>query len=183
MSLAANVYLGVRLSPTPGVVPPAFAVGTKAPALYAQDLNGAQVSVQWNGSTPTLLYIFSPFCTWCRRNSNNFDLLARSQGSHFRVISLSLTDDGLKDYVRAHNVPGLVLSRPDRVKSGLFTRSMTPTTILVSSDGTIERVWRGAYRGAVREDLEKKFGMQLAELPLTDPYANSHEETDDARPR
>lgn len=165
MSLAGNVYLGGRLSRTPIVAPPNFVAGMKAPPLYAQDQLGAPVSLQWTDSTvPVLLYVFSPSCPWCRRNAANFNLLAQSQSSHIRVVSLSLSDDGLGDYVRAHNLSGVVLSRLDRVKSRPYLKTMTPTTILISPGGMIERVWRGAYVGGVREELEKKFGIQLSEF-------------------
>lgn len=65
-SLTLNVYLGAKLGGMPRVngelVP-----GIRMPTLHALDPAGARTAVDWGrDGRPTVLYIFSPSCVWCR---------------------------------------------------------------------------------------------------------------------
>jgi hypothetical protein len=48
---------------------------------------------------PTIRYVFAPTCSWCARNLDNFKALVDQKTGGYRFIGVSLTDQGLPDYV------------------------------------------------------------------------------------
>jgi peroxiredoxin len=161
ISLSANVYLGLKAQSLPRIASPALVAGMKAPKLYAEEIGGAKVIIDWASDTrPTLLYVFSPSCVWCQRNFGNFDTLTRARKSDFRVIGLSVSSEGLRKYVEEHNIDYAVYTNPDPVRNRDFM-SVTPTTFVIFPEGTIKEVWRGAYVGKTKGEIEAKLGVRL----------------------
>ncbi len=160
MSLGANVYQALRAHRLPVVSIPTR--GMKAPILYAETMDGAKVEVDCaaNGK-PTLLFVFSPSCIWCKRNAKNMDALASMLKTDYRIVGLSTTSEGLKEYLRKYKINYEVYTNPDPDKSRVFILSGTPTTFVVSSNGIIKETWRGAYVGKMKEDIEASMGIKL----------------------
>jgi peroxiredoxin len=139
--------------------------GMKVDPVTAADLDGKPITIAYNDTNkPTVFYVMTPSCIWCRRNQANVDRLADTKANDFRFVGLSLGEDGLKEYVDEHHTKFPVYARlkPETVQSlGL---GGTPQTIIVSPEGRILKVWTGAYTENVRPEVEAYFGIQLPGL-------------------
>jgi hypothetical protein len=129
-----------------------------------QDLSGKPHLIQFGtpGSKPTVLYVFRPGCSWCRRNSRNIALLASHAGGLYNFIGLSLTTSGLDEFIRRNNVQFPVyVNIPSSVRAR-YRLGSTPETIVVSSNGTVLKSWSGAYtQEPIKSDVERFFALQL----------------------
>src|ERR1044072_7164161 len=150
------------------VLPP----GKSVPALSGLDSEGRQLVFDY-GSDPrkTLLLVFSPRCAYCTKNMPNWNALTLGlDGKQFRVVAVSTMSEGVKEYVEKHgfkNVP--VITTPDPKDKVAYEMNITPQTVLIGADGTVEKVWTGLIQGAEREDIEKQFGVSLPPSPPTEP--------------
>ncbi len=82
-----------------------LAPGTHVSAIAAKDLAGREKLVDYSSSlNPTVLYVFRPSCVWCQRNSAGIKHLATRLAPKFRVIGLSLSSEGLNDFVNEHEI-------------------------------------------------------------------------------
>ncbi len=90
----------------------------------------------------------------------------RAHSSDYRVIGLSLVRDGLREYIEKNRIEYPVYTSPDPEQSRDFISGGTPTTVLISA-GAIEAVWRGAYAGKAKDEVEAKLRVRLpGVLPL-----------------
>jgi peroxiredoxin len=163
-SLFLNVYFGLRVRalPTSGQSSPAIAVGTRAPNLYAEDMDGTKVVIDWaETSKPWILYIFSPSCVWCQRNTKNFETVVRDRQGDYRIIGLSTTSNQLADYVARQRLSYAVYANPDMSKSPIYGQTATPATYVISTQGIVQAVWRGAYAGDTKKRVEATLNVQL----------------------
>ncbi|HJP95129.1 MAG TPA: TlpA disulfide reductase family protein [Pyrinomonadaceae bacterium] len=141
--------------------------GTRLPPLIAQDMSGQTVTIRFDDiQGPTLLYVFSPSCGWCKKNEDNISSLASQTGDSLRIIGLSLSPEGLIDYV-AHRFPPVKVIKPDSRTITAYKLSGTPETILVSSEGVVLKVWKGAYGDSTQRELEEYFHVKLPGLRQT----------------
>ena len=139
-------------------------LGTHLPPLTAQDIFGQSVTIRFDETDrPTLLYVFTPACGWCKRNEDNIRSLAGQTSERLRIIGVSLSQDGLVEYV-AQQFPPVKVIKPDARTITAYKLSGTPTTILVSSQGVVLRVWKGAYNDSIQRDLEEYFHIKLPGL-------------------
>jgi peroxiredoxin len=166
VSLAGNVYLGVRLLRPPSVVmrPSGPAVGSTVAAFEAHDLQGRTQVVDARGvGVNTVLYVFSPACGWCNKNLANLRALAAAAGPTYRVIGVSL-DPNVDSFVRAHELTFPVLVRPSPRSYAAYGLGATPETIVLSPSGTVLKVWQGAYGGSVAAEVSQFFSIELPGL-------------------
>jgi peroxiredoxin len=175
-SLALNVYLAKRITPL-GVAPRPtnLIAGTRAPALYVKDLAGTKTTVEWStDGSPYLLYIFTPSCVWCQRNLANFQEIVRARGADMHIIGLSLSNDGLKEYISEHGINYPVYVSADAAKNSDFVQNATPTTVMVSPSGKIDSVWRGAYVGKLQGQVEQRLKVHLPGVSQGSQAAEVH---------
>jgi len=115
---------------------------------------------------PTVVYVFTPSCVWCKRNLDNALNVEQAAKQKFDFISLSLTKDGLHDYVsqpsHLQNVVYLDPKEPLSGPSSIFDG--TPETIVIDTDGRIVKVWYGAFTGSTKSDVEEYFKITLPGL-------------------
>ena len=138
--------------------------GTRLPPLTAQDMSGQNVTIRFEeAQVPTLLYVFSPSCGWCKKNEDNISSLASQTGGNVRIIGLSLSPDGLVEYV-AHRFPPDKVIKPDSRTMTAYKLAGTPETILVSWEGVVLKVWKGAYGESIQRELEAYFHVKLPGL-------------------
>ncbi len=163
-SLTLNVYLGLKVRASP-MIPqslPSIALGARAPALYAETLAREKTIVNWTESSkPWILYIFSPSCVWCGRNFDNFDAIVQLKQSDFRIIALSTTSEHIKEYVEKHPPAYPIYMNADASKSSIYLQTGTPTTYLISPEGVVLAMWRGAYVGDTKKAIEAKLNIKL----------------------
>jgi len=131
-------------------------------AWRVRSLSGKSVVVDYSRSAkPTVLYIFTPTCVWCRRNLRNLRELAKGISRQYTVVGVSLTREGLGDYVASSGFPAeIVADIPPSVVMD-YRLGGTPQTIVVSGAGRVLKNWRGAYGGRVKAEVEGFFGVRL----------------------
>ncbi len=135
--------------------------GQGAPPLQLADIGGKRVTINYRSSSGTLIYVFSPSCVWCKRNGANFRALSRALGGvHVIALSLSSAEAGASSAGVGVEFPAYIPSPSTIADYGL---AETPTTIFVSREGKILRVWTGAYDGATKTAIEKYFKIRLPE--------------------
>jgi steroid 5-alpha reductase family enzyme len=131
------------------------AVGSTLPELIGAGRDGARMSIDFTDSRPLVLYVFSPTCKWCERNTENIVELARKAGTDYRFVALSLsTPDAIS---------GAELGFPVMFATSSPFRS-TPQTLLIGKNRKVERVWTGAYAGTTKVDIEAYFQARLPGL-------------------
>ena len=175
LSLSGNVAIGaafLRLANSPTTstasgpnVPAGPATGTRLPLLQAKDLSGKPVSIAFDSdSRPTVLYVFTPTCIWCKKNLQNLKSIVAKNQDRFKFIGLSLSPDGVDAYLKDTGLdfPVYTGPAPEIVRS--FGLGATPSTFVLSTTGVLQRHWTGAYAGATIPEVEDFFGVKLPGL-------------------
>jgi hypothetical protein len=136
---------------------------------------------------PTVLYIFTPPCTWCARNVDNLKTLVDKEGGYYRFIGLALSEQALPEYVAKNDLKLPVYSglSPETLKA--YRLGGTPQTIVISPEGKVLEDWSGAYVGDQKSQIEAFFHVSLPglrEMPKTaSAKANSSEADQSVLPR
>ena len=139
--------------------------GQRAAPLLGADFEGKPVIVDYSLAPMTILYVFSPSCRWCEMNQGSADRLAQSVRGRARFIAIALDRDGLFDWLQAHRPSHeVVTDAPRHLAPGVDVGS-TPETIVISRNGTVERIWYGIYQGETLRSIEAYFGVTLPEAP------------------
>lgn len=168
VSLGLNVHLmssrqlGPRL-----ITEPTYKPGMTMPQLTATTVDGASAIIDWadpNDRRPSILYVFTPSCTWCTQNLANIRALSMSLRSRYRIIGLSLSDEGLREYVNQAKLPFTIYSRATDERGNVPDLRVTPQTLLIAPGGRIEKSWAGAYSGTAQGQIEEFFNIRLPGL-------------------
>lgn len=140
--------------------------GTVVPSIELKDLTGRRVIVDYRIPTSTVLYVFRPSCTWCALNSKSLASLTEQVSKRYRIIGLSLSADGLEDFVRSHSIAFPVYRdlSPDAITT--YRLDSTPETIVVAPNGIVSASWKGAFAGTTRQLIERFFSIRLPEPQL-----------------
>ena len=150
LSLFLNVFLAAKLSRKRVIIfsgGSTLKTGTTLPALRAERVGGVSTTIEWSdtqNANATILYVFSPTCVWCSRNLANIQALSGALRYNYRVIGLSLSDVGLKEYLRDHPLGFPVFTNAVRVDGKALGIAGTPETFVIARDGRIENIWNGA---------------------------------------
>lgn len=138
---------------------------TSVPPIRATDLNGNTISMSYGDAEfPLIVYVLSPGCSWCTRNKNNVAALANGVLGKYRLLGLSLSSDGLKEYVEKNEITLPIYSNLSYDTISSYKLGGTPETIVVSPQGKVIKFWRGAYEGKVKEEVESYFRISLPGL-------------------
>lgn len=164
LSLALNVYF-LKFGEPPWAAAPVqpLKVDAQLPAaLQLVTAEGKPVTISFASDTrPTVLYVLSPLCEWCRRNEKDMRELVGATRHSFRYVGLSSVPNGLKQYIAKGEAPFpvyYVKSQALRRKLGIMG---TPETIVVSPKGRVVRVWEGAYLKSNLKKVDAFFGVKL----------------------
>jgi peroxiredoxin len=150
-------------------------VGTTAPPITAKRLDGQEETISYEQvKQTTVLYIFTPPCTWCARNMDNLKTLLDKETDHYRFIGLSLSADALPEYVAKNDLKLPVYSglSPETLKT--YKLGGTPQTIVISPEGKVLQDWVGAWVGDQQKQVEAYFHVTLPglrELPKAEAGA------------
>src|SRR5688572_17072167 len=92
VSLSLNVYLGWKVK-GPRRTSAALqnsatlSLGTTVQPITATSLSGKQETISYaDHGKPTVVYVFTPTCVWCERNTQNINAIAGLKGESFRII-------------------------------------------------------------------------------------------------
>lgn len=151
----------------PAVATPLLA-GTVIPEIQAERLGGTIETITWSRSSrPTVLYVFSPECSWCRRNLPNVQALIAGTKGAYDFVGLSLSDVGLSGYVAGYRLDIPIYFHADhRVLQDLKLHD-TPQTLVISPSGRLIQTWQGAYGPGAQGEVEAIFHVRLPGLQLS----------------
>lgn len=169
-SLSLNVYLGWKVKRSTDTPPASqntvkLSPGMSVQPITAMNLGGKQETISYaEHGKPTVIYVFTPSCTWCDRNNPNINTIVGLKRESFRFIGLSLADDGLSGYVESHDLkfPVYKSLAPESIE--MLGLGSTPQTIVISADGRVIKNWVGAFGGGLQPQVEEFFGVQLPGL-------------------
>jgi peroxiredoxin len=149
--------------------------GTIVPPFTADRLDGQQELISYQISNqPTVLYVFTPSCSWCARNMDNFKTLVSKTHRQYRFIGLSLSEEGLPQYVATNDLWIPVYSGLAKATKEAYKLGGTPETIVVSPEGRILQVWMGAYIGNQQSSVEEFFDVALPGLREVNIETHNH---------
>lgn len=141
--------------------------GHSVPRLHGKTAAGDEMTISYGvDKRKTLLLIFSPGCGFCAENMPNWKRIVSSVDSRaFRIVAVSIVNDGAAQYLKTNglvNIPAITDLDPGaRAKYGM---NITPETILIGSDGNIEKVWAGLFQDDDKQEIKDFLGVQLTGL-------------------
>jgi peroxiredoxin len=144
---------------------PGLKSGASVQPFEAVDLAGRTETVSYTRvSKATVLYIFTPPCVWCARNTDNFKTLVDKKGAEYRIIGLSLSKNGLQEYAASQglSIPIYTGLSPETIRA--YKLGGTPQTIVISPEGRVLQNWIGAYVGHQKSEVEAFFSVTLPGL-------------------
>jgi peroxiredoxin len=139
-------------------------VGTALQSLEGVDNDGNWQSISYGqDARKTVLFIFSPRCRACEANSLNWEAVINEiDRQSFRLFGISLQSQGVKEYASRHRINGVpILTEIDAKYRVAYNLALTPQTILIGSDGKVERVWTGVLQGEDKRDVERALNVRL----------------------
>lgn len=110
VSVSLNVLLAHRVRSLTAARSATFAerllkAGAAVPPIQAMRLGGQQEVISYGGTNQTtVLYIFTPPCIWCARNMDNLKTLLANKSGQYRFVGLSLSENGLAEYVTKNDL-------------------------------------------------------------------------------
>ncbi len=113
--------------------------------------------------TSQLYYIFCRRIAFGVRNRENIVKLGEL-GDRFRFVGLSLTESGLKEYVKKQHFKFPVYTRVAAEAITSLGLGTTPQTIVISPEGRVLKNWTGAYSERTRSEVEEFFQTRLPGL-------------------
>jgi hypothetical protein len=145
-------------------------VGQRVGTLAGVDADGRPRMVAFTASVPTVLYFFSPTCKWCERNWANVAAIARSSDGRYRFVAITQATD-LRGFAATRGLSFDILGGVSADTVRALGLGGTPTTLVVSSQGTITHAWVGGFDGRLKADAATFFGVGLPGLQPAGPVA------------
>lgn len=169
-SLALNIFLGVKTQrlgyrleeqKSFGKIP----VGAAVAPLHVFNVTDQQETINFGDSgKPTVVYVFSPSCVWCERNTESLKTLVGLKSDSFRFLAVSLMDTSLAKYSERHRlgIPVYKNLSLDNIRD--LRLKSTPQTLVISPEGRVLQNWIGAYLGETRKEVETFFSVHLPDV-------------------
>lgn len=143
----------------------ASSVGHQVVPLEGFSTDGVPVLRPVARDVPTVLYYFSPTCTWCDRNWDNIRALDRGTQGRYRVVLVTRAR-GVRQYLAER---GLNLDVVEGISESVveaYRLNGTPQTVVASIEGIITHDWRGAFTPRIERKIEELFGVLLPGVVL-----------------
>ena len=141
-----------------------------APVIKAHTLDDKEVLISYNReSKNTVLYIFSPLCSWCARNWDNVKTLAKIAGKTNRFFGLALNATNLQEHIRTTQVSFPIYKELSPETISKLELGPAPQTIVVSPNGKIMKNWVGVYGGDIQREVEAFFRVKLPGVNVQSP--------------
>lgn len=137
-------------------------LGLAVPEIVGLDAAGSPAVLRYSDArVPTVLYVFTPQCGWCKKNIANLHALINQAGSRYRVVGVALTRQDLDSYINGEGLRIPVYSNIRSDIRNVYRLGGTPETIVVSPESKVLRVWQGAYEPQIRAEIEQFLGVDL----------------------
>lgn len=163
-SVSLNVALVVSRTSEPRARGSSVSIpdGFQLPTLELTDRGGLPVRVKsTTARNGTLVYVFHPDCAWCKRNRASFSALAAKAKADHRILLIALSADAVEGAVAPEAGGERLYAGPNSATLRALGNPPTPTTYLLRPDGTVRRVWTGAYGGRTKDSIEREFNVSL----------------------
>jgi hypothetical protein len=146
-------------------------VGMIVPPIVATYLlTGSTETVSYSRySQATVVYVFSPTCSWCARNQANLAALVKASGQRFHFIGLSLDDHGAAEYAAKTRMGFPVYTGVSAEFATAVHLGGTPQTIVISPSGEVIANWIGSWSGAQQHEIEVFFKTKVPGLSAVSP--------------
>lgn len=140
-------------------------LGKTVPTLTVQNAAGETKVIKFSESKiPTLIYVFSPDCIWCERNTQNINYLYQQNQSKFNFVGVSVQKSSSSANTIENNIRFPIYYNPSDSDRIDYNFSATPSTYIISAEGKIIKFWSGAYGNETLKDIENYFEMKLPGL-------------------
>jgi peroxiredoxin len=137
-------------------------LGATVPEIVGLDSTGSVATLHYGDvSVPTVLYVFTPQCGWCKKNLPNFHALIDQSGTRYRVVGIALSREDLNSYIERENLQLPIYSEIRSDIRQVYQFGGTPETIVVSPDRKIIKIWSGAYEDRLKSEIEKVLKIHL----------------------
>jgi hypothetical protein len=159
-SLVLNAVLAVQMSRRPASKPAVgdSMIGKRAPEIFGHRVGGPRSRLATFGR-PTIVYVISPRCGWCARNTANITALWRRRCADHDFVGLSLKEDGLPEYLSKHPLPfSVAVAESETIAD--YHLGVTPSTLLITPDRVVLKEWNGAWDRAV-PSIRRLFDVTL----------------------
>jgi peroxiredoxin len=137
-------------------------IGSKVPDITGLTREGRTETLRFQETgLPTVLYVFTPQCGWCKKNLPNLHALMDGSGGRYRLVGVSLTRQDLKEYLEKEKLSIPVYADIKPEVRAAYQMGGTPETIVISPDNKVMRVWHGAYENGVAQEIEEFLQIHL----------------------
>lgn len=143
---------------------PEIPPGTIISSLKGLDADGRVLAFDLHANTRrTVLLVFSPTCTFCIKNMPMWShLLKTIDKNSYQVIAVSIKREGTKEYIAEYGLSSIPVIAELSVEDSLaYNFNATPMTVLISSDGKVEKSWAGLLSKQAQDEMKRSLGLPL----------------------
>ncbi len=136
------------------------------PSIKAMSSDGHPVTIRFDdASVPTVLYVMSPSCGWCKKNQANIAALVTKTGCTVPFRWAFAVLGWLASIYRSRvSPPYQIFSQLEPATLTTYRLGATPETIVISPLGKVLRIWKGAFSADILPDVQSYFGVSLPGL-------------------
>jgi peroxiredoxin len=139
--------------------------GQQVPPLAANTLSGQRQGINYADRAKTVLLVFSPQCPACEQTLPYWREIKESCArNQYQIFGISLDDGAKTNAFLASN--GLTLETFVGIEAetkGAYKLSLTPLTIVIDSNGKVERIWPGVFSREMKLEVERYFGISVVD--------------------
>ena len=148
--------------------PDPLKAGDKLESFSALGLHGENIAINFAGDAPKRVLLFlSPDCTYCREQFGYWKrIIDMAPVKGFQVVAVAMNSEDrskLAAYLKSMGCPTdsktfSVALIPEEVRQK-YKFSITPTTLIISSDGKADAVWNGMLKPPDVEAASAMLGL------------------------
>lgn len=137
--------------------------GQQVATLAADTLSGQRRVVDYGSRPKTVLFVFSPQCSACERTAPYWrKVVEASFRNQYQVFGVSLGDATRSNsFLDSNGLKLETLFDIDPETRAAYKFTLTPLTIVVDSNGRVEKIWPGAFSQQTKPDVEEYFGISV----------------------
>jgi peroxiredoxin len=175
IALNASLIIQNRsLRASAGTRSPVLHPGTIVPSLSGKDLDGKDFTLSYsNDPRKVVLLVFSTRCGFCNRNMPNWKAMVQSiDRNSYRIVAVSIISDGVKEYVSQQKLTDIpIIAEVDPKNRVSYEMNVTPQTMLINSDGKVEKLWIGLFGPDDRSEVERSFSLKLPQITSNNHFS------------
>lgn len=153
-----NRTLKKQMGAPPALLPQ---VGTRVEQLEGAALDDSKMEVSFTGQTEeTLLFVFSTRCAVCNLNWAQWQSIAKSlRARQLRLVYANIDSPLSREYAEQYSIDhATVFAQLDPRYQAALNLRLTPDTMLIGQNATIENVWPGLLTDQNVQEILKHLG-------------------------